>query len=212
MVVFTCLHGRRDSTHLGDGKCIYHFTPLAKPRVGDLVLIIDYLCFLLKPNYIHFTSLAYFFAILYISRWKDTISSFCYFVLAIHVTSSINTQKYCFFTYCIKFELSLYKSLLMRAEVYWATCGKATVCCDHVDCQLLIVLHKIRVHLCNGDPMSALFLQNSRESCAKEKHRQSQLIDPMQCCHQSLQLMRFAILHLINKKTYGLRPILGIKP
>ncbi len=43
MVVPNCLHGRCDSAHLGHGKCIYHFTPLAQRAVGDLVLIIDYL-------------------------------------------------------------------------------------------------------------------------------------------------------------------------
>ncbi len=36
------LIGRRDSTHLGDGNCVYHFT--AQCTVNDLVLIIDYLC------------------------------------------------------------------------------------------------------------------------------------------------------------------------
>ncbi len=43
MVIPNFLLGRRDSSHLGDGKCMYHFTPLAQCTVGDLVLIIDYL-------------------------------------------------------------------------------------------------------------------------------------------------------------------------
>ncbi len=43
MVAPNCLHGRRDSTHLGNRKCMYHFTPLAQCPVEDLVLIIDYL-------------------------------------------------------------------------------------------------------------------------------------------------------------------------
>ncbi len=38
-----CLHGRRDSAHSGDGKCIYHFNQLAQCRMTDLVSIIDYL-------------------------------------------------------------------------------------------------------------------------------------------------------------------------
>ncbi len=38
MVVPDCLHGRRDSAHLGDRKCMYYFTPLARRPVGDLVL------------------------------------------------------------------------------------------------------------------------------------------------------------------------------
>ncbi len=42
-MVPNCLHGRRDSAHLRDRKCAYNFTPLAQPRVGDLVLMIDYL-------------------------------------------------------------------------------------------------------------------------------------------------------------------------
>ncbi len=45
MVVPNCLHGRRDSAHLEDEKCTCHFTPLAQRTVGDLVLIIDYLCY-----------------------------------------------------------------------------------------------------------------------------------------------------------------------
>ncbi len=45
MVGPNCLHGRRDSAYLGDRKCVYHLTPLAHRRVGDLVLITDYLCF-----------------------------------------------------------------------------------------------------------------------------------------------------------------------
>ncbi len=43
MVAPNCLHGKRDSTHLGDGKCMYHFTPLAQGGVKDLVLITDQL-------------------------------------------------------------------------------------------------------------------------------------------------------------------------
>ncbi len=42
MVVPNFFHERSDSTHLGDGKCIYHFTPLVQCRVGDLALT-DYL-------------------------------------------------------------------------------------------------------------------------------------------------------------------------
>ncbi len=40
MVVPNCLHGKRDSAHLGDRKCVNHFTPLAQCTVGDLVLIL----------------------------------------------------------------------------------------------------------------------------------------------------------------------------
>ncbi len=40
MVVPNCLHGRHDSAHLEDGKCMYHFTPLAQCTVGDPVLIL----------------------------------------------------------------------------------------------------------------------------------------------------------------------------
>ncbi len=35
---FNWLCGRSDSAHLGDGKCIYQFTPLAQRTVGYLVL------------------------------------------------------------------------------------------------------------------------------------------------------------------------------
>ncbi len=41
-MVPNCLHWRRDSAHLGDRKCIYHFTLLAQRTVVDLVLIIDF--------------------------------------------------------------------------------------------------------------------------------------------------------------------------
>ncbi len=56
IVVTNCLHGRCDSAHLGDRKCLYHFTPLAQPRVGDLLLIIDnlwynYQCGLLEVTH-----------------------------------------------------------------------------------------------------------------------------------------------------------------
>ncbi len=40
MVAPNCLHGRCDSAHLGDGRCIYHFTPLAQRTVRDLLLIL----------------------------------------------------------------------------------------------------------------------------------------------------------------------------
>ncbi len=38
-----CLQEKRNYAHLGDRKCIYHFTPLAQCAVNDLFLIIDYL-------------------------------------------------------------------------------------------------------------------------------------------------------------------------
>ncbi len=37
IVVPNCLHGRHDSAHLGDGKCIYHFTPLTAYSDGSCV-------------------------------------------------------------------------------------------------------------------------------------------------------------------------------
>ncbi len=40
MVVPNCPHGRCDSAHLGDRKCMNHFTPLAQRTVGDLELIL----------------------------------------------------------------------------------------------------------------------------------------------------------------------------
>ncbi len=43
MEVPNCLYRRHDSAHLGDGKCTFHFTPLAQRTVNDLVLVIDYL-------------------------------------------------------------------------------------------------------------------------------------------------------------------------
>ncbi len=39
-MVLNCLHGKRGSAHLVDGKYIHHFTSLAQPRVGDFVLIL----------------------------------------------------------------------------------------------------------------------------------------------------------------------------
>ncbi len=53
MLVPNCLLGRCDSTHLGDRKCIYHFTPLAQRTVGlsCIVLTIFETALTVNPRY-----------------------------------------------------------------------------------------------------------------------------------------------------------------